>query len=76
MSKVEWNKPTSDRAGKLVYVSKDGRFVITKRKYVLPTASVGYVLEGAGVPRWARENDQLRDAKQNAQDIADSEVVP
>jgi hypothetical protein len=72
-NKIQWNRPVENKYGHLVYTSKDGRFSVTRRSYVLPTVSTGYVLEGQGVPRWARENDLLADAKMNAQDIVDSE---
>ncbi len=72
-NKVAWLRPIENKYGESVYTSKDGRFTITKKKYSMPYATVGYTLEGKGVPKWARDNDKLADAKGNAQSVIDDE---
>ncbi len=73
---VKWGRPVENRVGLLVYSSKCGRFIITRKEFSLPYTSVGYVLEGVGVrvPRYARMNDTLTDAKVNAQDLVTVEA--
>jgi len=56
---VRWSRPTKNRHGQTTYVSKCGRFTITKFEYILPR-SISYVLEGFGR---RRESDILADAK-------------
>jgi hypothetical protein len=53
-------------SGNRVYVSKCGAYRITSRKYSMPVASVGYVLDKLCAGEWVRlghEHDSLADAK-------------
>jgi hypothetical protein len=68
MNTIKWNRPTKSKTGNLVYTSKDGRFTITRRYYIAPSASVGYILEGVGVAKYSRDNDTLKGAKEAAED--------
>jgi hypothetical protein len=74
MGTIKWGRPVENRYGNMVYTSKDGRFTIEKRKFVLPYASIGYLLEGPGVPKYGRDHDTLRDAKDMAQAVANGEI--
>jgi len=58
---VYWNKPI-EIEGEQVHVSKDGRFSISRRLFE-GAPGYAFVLEGEGLPRHARMNSTLSEAK-------------
>lgn len=82
-SKIKWSKPVTKTVGKnnlplegrLIYTSKDGRFTIERREYVLPFKVVHYTLVDTKTGYRCEDHEKLSEAKEDAQCLVDEETT-